>query len=521
MSNVIAICASNCTFFASDTASTISIGGQRYRYSDDVDKILVVDRNKIIALTGDNEVCSEIKRQFLQNHDKTPETMQEIARRICRKHPDKFPEKDTDETGETLFLGSIIIGMLQDGKSILYSMESHDDFQITEYCQKPGGQIICISSGYKTAEAFGKISELIRAKDLTDMQLIGVLQETYNWLSSQEIGGFLNVYLLASGQNKLVYRNFIKEAAGVKRYPQDYAQIHHLNASKLTAGTIGANLAMAATLSIQDGETIKAGMTAVGTGDNNVRIWAGDTFANRATAPFRVTQAGALVATNATITGSIRANEFLNIDGVSILTTDKKLIKGDKIEANTVVAGSVKAENIDTTTAKIGTVQIEDLVVGGNVEMGPDATIDWGQVSNQPVIPTLPGYIQSTKITGTSIESCTITGNTIQTAVANHDRIVIANTGFKSYNNLNELNGWVLDSGNFSELCGYYRNELRASIVVGGGALFIQPENSSTLVLGKSDGSTPTIYIRGVNIVVEGHLDCTNATTSGIHAQFA
>jgi hypothetical protein len=49
------------------------------------------------------------------------------------------------------------------------------------------------------------------------------------------------------------------------------------------------------------------GLASTVTGGDDVRFWAGNTFANRATAPFRLTEAGALVATNATITGAITA----------------------------------------------------------------------------------------------------------------------------------------------------------------------------------------------------------------------
>ena len=50
-------------------------------------------------------------------------------------------------------------------------------------------------------------------------------------------------------------------------------------------------------------------------------FYAGDTYANRASAEFRVTTAGALVATNATITGSLTAgggNTLLDADGVRV-----------------------------------------------------------------------------------------------------------------------------------------------------------------------------------------------------------
>lgn len=61
--------------------------------------------------------------------------------------------------------------------------------------------------------------------------------------------------------------------------------------------------------------TIKAGITGEGTAETSVRMWAGATKANRASAPFRVLQNGKLVATNAEITGTINANagEFNNV----------------------------------------------------------------------------------------------------------------------------------------------------------------------------------------------------------------
>jgi hypothetical protein len=53
---------------------------------------------------------------------------------------------------------------------------------------------------------------------------------------------------------------------------------------------------------------IKAGITGAGTENSSVRIWAGDTEENKATAPFRVTQDGKLVATNAEITGKFKSS---------------------------------------------------------------------------------------------------------------------------------------------------------------------------------------------------------------------
>lgn len=53
--------------------------------------------------------------------------------------------------------------------------------------------------------------------------------------------------------------------------------------------------------------TILAGMTGQGTAESSIRFWAGASFENRATAPFRVLQDGSVVMTKATVEGIIKA----------------------------------------------------------------------------------------------------------------------------------------------------------------------------------------------------------------------
>ena len=190
------------------------------------------------------------------------------------------------------------------------------------------------------------------------------------------------------------------------------------------------------------------------------------------------------------------------------LLADQALI--DLLNAQEIVAGSVKAENIITSTAKITAAQIESLVVGGNVAMGVNATIDWSKVLNSPTIPDVPGYIQSTKISGTSIESCTITGNTVQTAGANNNRIVLAGTGFKCYNASNQLHGWVLDSNNWSDLLVYFEGQERGGLKLLGGALCLIPNNGN-LIIGTGGRTT---YLNGdINFQYAESI-------TGLHAQW-
>ena len=56
-----------------------------------------------------------------------------------------------------------------------------------------------------------------------------------------------------------------------------------------------------------DNKSILAGMTGQGTAANSIRFWAGASFENRATAPYRVMQDGSVVMSKATIEGVINA----------------------------------------------------------------------------------------------------------------------------------------------------------------------------------------------------------------------
>lgn len=87
--------------------------------------------------------------------------------------------------------------------------------------------------------------------------------------------------------------------------------------------------------------TTAAGLTAYGTGNNNVRIWAGSSIGDRNSAPFRVTQGGALYANNATIEGTITSTNA-NIKGI---------IKAD---SGTLGAWTINAYKIYNADAESG-----------------------------------------------------------------------------------------------------------------------------------------------------------------------
>ncbi len=159
------------------------------------------------------------------------------------------------------------------------------------------------------------------------------------------------------------------------------------------------------------------------------------------------------VTSNKIANSAIKSNHIENLS----ITSDKianLAITGAKIEslaitnshiANLTITGS-KIANATITTAKI-----EKLIVGTNVEMGPNAYISWDNVSSKPNdlaylddIPYVPGYIKSTYIDSTRIESPNIFGGYIYGGRIESGSVINVNTnaniGRNLYMNANKFN---------------------------------------------------------------------------------
>lgn len=75
-----------------------------------------------------------------------------------------------------------------------------------------------------------------------------------------------------------------------------------------TKTTIDGGIVTSGTIQVAgDNQSILAGMTGNGTTAESIRFWAGASFENRATAPYRVMQDGSVVMTKATVEGVIKA----------------------------------------------------------------------------------------------------------------------------------------------------------------------------------------------------------------------
>lgn len=95
----------------------------------------------------------------------------------------------------------------------------------------------------------------------------------------------------------------------------------------------------------------------------------------------------------------------LAVDALKIGNTAITEEKLANLAVTTNKIADLAITNAKIANATITAAKIERLIVGDNVEMGPNAYISWSNVLNRPSIPTVPGYIKSTYIDSTRIES--------------------------------------------------------------------------------------------------------------------
>lgn len=106
--------------------------------------------------------------------------------------------------------------------------------------------------------------------------------------------------LWTTGPNGVLYRCKTSKTLG-----QSYNIADWENATSYddTETVVQNGLVTTGTVQVVNGGTVAAGITGQTSGNNAVRFWAGSTFDNRVNAPFKVTQAGAVNASNMNITG--------------------------------------------------------------------------------------------------------------------------------------------------------------------------------------------------------------------------
>lgn len=166
------------------------------------------------------------------------------------------------------------------------------------------------------------------------------------------------------GYDTSAYKLFIGAAAGDKLL-WDGTNLTITGSLTATTGAIG-GFSIGADY-IRDAAN-SMGLASTITGGDDIRFWAGDTFANRASAPFRVLESGIIVATAAAITGTVSGRDTatiastIDVSGIVVtdlinarLNTSAKTMLSDFSFGATDYAGALKAGTItwNTTTGAL------------------------------------------------------------------------------------------------------------------------------------------------------------------------
>ncbi len=179
-------------------------------------------------------------------------------------------------------------------------------------------------------------------------------------VKSGDITWNISTGAITGGSGVVLFRGgIIGASAGVSTF-----SINATTGAATFAGALSAPTGNIGGFTINSDNIIDAansfGLASTVSGGNDVRFWAGSTFANRATATFRVYEDGSVVASSITLTGYV-ATSGAAADVNAYGTT----ISGGKI-----TTGSITATQLSTTITYAGSIIID---TGGLIRSGQTA----------------------------------------------------------------------------------------------------------------------------------------------------
>lgn len=263
-----------------------------------------------------------------------------------------------------------------------------------------------------------------------------------------------------------------------------------ITATQLSATNFSVVSGAANTARVEIGTGSNIGGINSGNASGDIGFWSGSTFANRATAPFRVDMSGNLTATSATITGAITATS----GSIGSFTIGTYLYTGTKTAYNDANAG-----------VHIGS---DGIGIGNNVFTVSSA----GALVATSA--TITGAINATSGTfsGTITASGTISGGTISGASIVGGTVETSSTGLRTVLDSSDDRIKFMSSSTVYSSIYPYAYPQGNGIYIGTGStqlidsdayVSIQSGTVDSATIGTSIGS---VSINGNNIVISGKL---------------
>ena len=181
--------------------------------------------------------------------------------------------------------------------------------------------------------------------------------------------------LWTTGPNGVLYRCKTSKILGESYNIADWENATSYDDTKTTVQN---GLVTTGTVQVVQGGTVAAGVTGQTSGDTAIRFWAGSSFDNRESAPFRVTQGGAVTATSGSISGNLIASginannitagtlstSILNSDVITTTNFSAQNISADKITAGTLATARLNSDVITTTNFSAQNIDADNIKAG-------------------------------------------------------------------------------------------------------------------------------------------------------------
>ncbi|ANY68757.1 hypothetical protein BBD42_21525 [Paenibacillus sp. BIHB 4019] len=181
----------------SDSAISTTINGQIYRIDESGAKLWEVD-DMIIFCSGNMKYAYQIMDIFLSQKDKSVSNLSLIVKEVC-----------LDDTAISL---EVLVGVVQEGCSHLYSISSSDNFRIEDRKMEHTNGTAIWAAGIKTEESADKAEQYL----LQGQSIEEVYQNVYNDISFEGVGGKLVIYQLTKSECKKLLQSTILEKQDIK-----------------------------------------------------------------------------------------------------------------------------------------------------------------------------------------------------------------------------------------------------------------------------------------------------------------
>ncbi|WP_028546243.1 hypothetical protein [Paenibacillus taiwanensis] len=341
MSSVVVIQTYDRLWIGADSAISGTVDGNIYRLHELGQKLFIVD-DMVIFCSGTMRLAYKVMQEFMELPVRSLDILQKLATDSLRDYLIQHPDQNSDDK----FHLGIMIGRIEDGRTVVYSIAAEDGYQLKVRVLNDVMDFAVWTGGIRCNEANQKAFSTFTST----LNIVDTYQQTFDHTSYEGIGGHLTVYQMDNEGINEIMRTPIKEKLTMKRL--------HVPVDDIFVGgkKIEQHLVMAETVIGQLGSfvTMEIGKDNDITKINTNGISAGHAEYN--SAPFRVDMKGNVIARSIKLTGQID-DSVMNASEINAGT-----IRGSRIEGASIIGGSITSGTDINVT--------RDVRVGNNIILG-------------------------------------------------------------------------------------------------------------------------------------------------------